>query len=96
MNRCNYKKCDLNTLILYVQKSDIKATAEFIKRIQKDLYTFFCHLCPPKDSVSDLTQETLIKIIKNINSLKNINQFKNWSNRIAINCLLYTSDAADE
>lgn len=85
MNRCNYKKCDLKTLILYVQKSDIKATAEFIKRIQKDLYTFFCHLCPSKDSVSDLTQETLIKIIKNINSLKNINQFKNWSNRIAIN-----------
>lgn len=85
MNRCNYKKCDLPTLISYVQNSDIKATAELIKRIQKDIYTFFCHLCPPNDSVSDLTQETLIKIIKSIHSLKNINQFKNWSNRIAIN-----------
>ncbi len=85
MDRHNYKKCDFNTLIFYVQNSDIKATAEFIKRIQKDIYTFFCHLCPPTDSISDLTQETLIKIIKNIKSLKNINQFKNWRNRIAIN-----------
>lgn len=85
MNRRNYKNCDLLTLIQYVQQSDMKATAEFIKRIQKDVYTFFCHLCPPNDSVSDLTQETLIKIIKNIKNLKNISQFKVWSNRIAIN-----------
>lgn len=85
MNKINYKKLDLNTLIQYTRESDMKATAEFVKRIQKDIYTFFCHLCPPDDSVADLTQETLIKIVKNIDKLKNINHFKSWSNKIAVN-----------
>ena len=85
MNKINYKKLDISDLILRTQESDLKAVAELIRRIQKDIYTFFCHLCPPKNSVADLTQETLIKIIKNIDKLKNIHQFKNWCNRIAIN-----------
>lgn len=85
MSKLNYKKLSLSDLILYTKQSDLKATAELIKRIQKDIYTFFCHLCPPNDSISDLTQETLIKIIQNIDKLKNIEQFKKWTNRIAIN-----------
>ena len=85
MSKLNYKKLPIHDLILYTQKSDLKATAELIKRIQKDIYTFFCHLCPPNDSISDLTQETLIKIVQNIDKLKNIEHFKKWSNRIAIN-----------
>jgi len=85
MTRINYKKKSIEDLIKLAKDSDMKATAEFIKRIQKDIYTFFCHLCPPENIVADLTQETLIKIIKNINKLQNIKQFKNWSNRIAIN-----------
>lgn len=85
MTRINYKKLPISELILYTQKADMKATAELIKRIQKDIFTFFCHLCPPNDSVADLTQETLIKIVRNINKLQNIKQFKNWANKIAIN-----------
>ncbi len=85
MSKLNYKKLPISDLILYTQKADLKATAELIRRIQKDIYTFFCHLCQPNDSISDLTQETLIKIIQNIDKLKNIDQFKKWSNRIAIN-----------
>lgn len=85
MNKINYKKLTIEELITHTKSSDLKATAELIKRIQKDIYTFFCHLCPPNDMVSDLTQETLIKIIKNIDKLQNNKQFKNWTNKIAIN-----------
>ncbi len=85
MSKINYKKLPITDLILYTQKADLKATAELIRRIQKDIFTFFCHLCPPNDTVADLTQETLIKIIQNINKLQNINQFKSWANKIAIN-----------
>lgn len=85
MTRINYKKMSIEDLILYTQKSDLKATAELIKRIQKDIYTFFCHLCPPENMVADLTQETLIKIVKNINKLQDIKNFKSWSNKIAVN-----------
>ena len=85
MTRINYRKTSIEDLILCTQQSDFKATAELIKRIQKDIYTFFCHLCPPDNMVADLTQETLIKIVKNIKKLKDIKYFKNWCNRIAIN-----------
>lgn len=85
MSKLNYKKLSIFDLVLYTQKADLKATAELIKRIQKDIFTLFCHLCPPNDRIADLTQETLIKVVKNINKLQNIKQFKNWTNKIAIN-----------
>ncbi len=85
MARINYKKLPIKDLILYTKNSDMKATAELIRRIQKEVFTFFCHLCPPNDMVADLTQETLIKIVRNINKLQNVKYFKNWANKIAIN-----------
>lgn len=85
MTRINYKKMPIEDLILNTQQSDLKATAELVKRIQKDIYTLFCHLCPPNNMVADLTQETLIKIVKNLNKLQNLKNFKSWSNKIAIN-----------
>ena len=85
MTKINYKKLPFNELIYLTQNSDIKATAEFLRRIQKNIYTFFCHLCPPNNSVSDLTQEALIKIVENIKNLKNVENFKKWSNKIALN-----------
>ena len=85
MNRVNYKKLPLSKLIEYTQDLDMKATAELIKRSQKGIYTFFLHLCPQNESVSDLTQETLIKIVKNIRKLKDIEHFGSWSHKIAVN-----------
>ena len=85
MVKTNYKKLSLENLILYAKRSDLKAIEELIRRIQKDVYTFFSHLCPPDNLVADLTQEALIKIVKNIDKLQNAKNFKNWSNRIAIN-----------
>lgn len=85
MNRVNYKKLPMIELIEYTQNLDMKATAELIKRSQKGIYTFFAHLCPVHESVSDLTQETLIKIVKNIRKLKDSEHFGSWSHKIAIN-----------
>lgn len=85
MVRINYKKIGFEDLIILVKASDVCATSEFIKRIQKEIFTFFRYLCPPNDVVSDLTQEALIKIVKNIEKLHNIKSYKSWSNRIAVN-----------
>lgn len=85
MNRINYRKLSMNELIEYTQERDIKATAELIKRTQRGIYTFYAHLCPQHESVSDLTQEALIRIVKSIRNLKDSNHFNSWSHKIAIN-----------
>ena len=67
------------------QQDDFKALEELLKRIQKDIFAIFSHLCQKREIISDLTQETLVKIAKNITKLKDVSCFKTWSNRIALN-----------
>ena len=85
MSKSNYKKADINSLILLAQKGEIKALEELIRRIQKHVYAMFLHLLNKKDDVSDLTQETLLKIAKSITQLKDPTNFKSWLNQIVTN-----------
>ena len=85
MVKANYKKIPQYLLIEMAQNDDFKALEELIKRIQKEIFAIFSHLCSKRELVADLTQETLVKIAKNINNLKDISCFKTWANRIALN-----------
>lgn len=85
MTKANYKKIPQYLLIEMAQKDDYKALEELIRRIQKEIFGIFSHLCQKRELVSDLTQEALVKIAKNINKLKDVSCFKTWSNRIALN-----------
>ena len=85
MVKANYKKIPQYLLIEMAQNDDFKALEELIKRIQKEIFAIFSHLCSKRELVADLTQETLVKIAKNINNLKDISCFKTWTNRIALN-----------
>lgn len=85
MQKPTYKKKELENLIAYAQKGDIKALEELIRRIQKNVYSMFFHLVQKKEDVSDLTQEALLKTAKGINTLKNIKHFKTWLNQIITN-----------
>lgn len=85
MSKANYKKIPQYLLIEMAQNNDFKALEELIKRIQKDIFAIFSHLCGKREVISDLTQETLVKIAKNIKKLKDISCFKTWANRIALN-----------
>ncbi|MCM1265473.1 MAG: sigma-70 family RNA polymerase sigma factor [Candidatus Gastranaerophilales bacterium] len=85
MTKANYKKIPQYLLIEMVQKDDFKALEELLRRIQKDIFAIFSHLCQKREIISDLTQETLVKIAKNIGKLKEISCFKTWANRIALN-----------
>lgn len=67
------------------QDDDIKALEELIKRIQKEIFGIFMHLCQKREVVADLTQEALVKIAKNLPKLKDVTKFKTWANRIAVN-----------
>ena len=85
MSKSKYKKRDINTLILFSQKGDIKALEELIRRIQKNVFTMFSYLTDKRQDIADLTQEALLKMAKNIRSLKDINKFRPWLNQIVTN-----------
>ena len=80
-----YKKRDIYSLIPLAQTGDSKALEEIIRKVQKHVYAIFSHLINKKEDISDLTQETLLKMSKNITQLRNPEKFKTWLNQIITN-----------
>lgn len=85
MSKISYKKMQLEELIILSQKNDYKALEELIKREQKKIYATFVYLSKEQEPVADLTQEALLRMAKNIWSLKNPKTFKSWLNHIVVN-----------
>ena len=81
-SKLQYKKMSMEEIIVLSQQNDIKAIEELIKRIQKNIYASFNYLSNNDENVSDMTQEALIRIAKNIHTLKNPKLFKSWANQI--------------
>lgn len=67
------------------QNDNMQALEELIKRIQKDVFGIYSHICQKREIVADLTQEALVKIAKNIDKLHDTKCFKTWVNRIIFN-----------
>lgn len=84
-NKLLYKKMPQEELVVLSQKEDFKALEELIRRIQRDVYATLSYLVNNNDNLSDLTQEVLLKVAKNIQNLKNPNCFKGWLNHIITN-----------
>lgn len=84
-NKLLYKKMPIEELVVLAQKDDIKALEELIRKIQSDVYATLSYLLKNNDNLSDLTQEILFKIAKNIKSLKNPKCFNSWLNQIITN-----------
>lgn len=80
-----YKKGELPDLVIMAQKGDSKALEEVIRRVQKNIYTIFSHLTHKREDISDLTQETLIKMSRALPDLREVKNFKSWLNRIITN-----------
>lgn len=84
-SKVQYKKIPLEELVVLSQQNDFKALEELIRREQKNVYASFSYLAQEKESVSDLTQEALLRVAKNIQNLKNPKLFKSWLNQIITN-----------
>lgn len=84
-NKLLYKKMTIEELVVLSQQDDFKALEELIKKIQNDVYATLSYLLKTNDTLSDLTQEVLLKVAKNIHSLKNPKCFKGWLNHIITN-----------
>ena len=81
----DYKKSDINEIIILAQKGDSKALEELIRRIQKNIFSMYSYLTDKRQDVADLTQEALLKTAKCITSLNDTNCFKSWLNHIITN-----------
>ena len=85
MFRQKYKSLNMSKLIELAQSDDKKAIEELIKRIQNSIYATIFYLDPKKENINDFTQEVLLRVAKNIKSIKNTNLFKTWLNQLITN-----------
>ena len=72
-------------LVLLAQNDNYDAIEELIKREEKNVYASFCYLGANKENLSDLTQEVLFRMSKNIKNLKNPKLYKSWLGQIITN-----------
>lgn len=70
-SRLQYKKMSLEELVVLAQQDDFKALEELIKREQKNVFASFSYLTQKRENIADLTQEALLRVARNIKSLKN-------------------------
>ncbi len=85
ISKQKYKDINLYDLICLSRENDYNALEELIKREQKNIFASFCYLGADKESISDLTQEALFRMSKNIKNLKNPKLFKSWLGQIVTN-----------
>lgn len=76
---------NLYDLICMAQEDNYDALEELIRREQKNIYASFCYLGATNENISDLTQEALFRMSKNIKKLKNPKLFKSWLGQIVTN-----------
>ena len=85
MFKKKYKSLNMTNLIELAQNNDNKAIEELVKRIQSSIYATIFYLDPKKENINDFTQEVLLRVVKNIKSLKNPKLFKSWLDQIITN-----------
>ena len=77
-----YKKMETAELIVLAQSDDIKALEELLRTEQRNVFATFSYLTHKRQDVADLTQEALLRVAKNIKTLKDPKHFKSWLNQI--------------
>lgn len=80
-----YKEMNMLDLVCSAQDDDFDALEELIRREQKNVFASFCYLGAAGENLSDLTQEALLRMSKNIKKLKNPKLFKSWLGQIISN-----------
>lgn len=79
---------DENRLIKKAQKGDSKAFEELMEEHFKKIYNIAYRMTNNPDDASDMTQEVMIKLFRNIGSFKGNSKFSTWVYRVATNTCL--------
>ena len=79
---------DDTALVRRCQKGDIAAMDALISKYQDRIYNVILKICQNNHDAAELTQDTFVKLIENINTFKGKSSFYTWLFRVAVNLTL--------
>ncbi len=86
----------ITKLVVAAQKGDSAALNDLFNATYNDIYYFAVKTLKNEDLACDITQETFITIINNLNSLKEPGAFMGWAKKIAYSqCTRYFNKKKD-
>ena len=69
-------------LIEMAKRGDSSSLECLLKNTEKDVYSILYFLTKSENEISDMVQEILLKVVKNIKNLKDAKHYKGWLNKI--------------
>ena len=79
---------DDSDLVEQCRQGDSEATERLILKYQNRIYNAVLKICANTDDAAELTQDTFVKIIENIDKFESRSSFYTWAFRIAVNLTL--------
>ncbi len=79
---------DDTALVERCRRGDSAATEKLILKYQNRIYNVILKICANPDDAAELTQETFVKVIENIDTFEGRSSFYTWAFRIAVNLTL--------
>lgn len=79
---------DDSLLIRRSLQGDSAATGQLILRYQNRIYNVVLKICSDADDAAELTQETFVKVLENLDRFEARSSFYTWAFRIAVNLTL--------
>ncbi len=70
------------------RRGDSEAAERLILKYQNRIYNVILKICANADDAAELTQETFVKVIENIDKFEGRSGFYTWAFRIAVNLTL--------
>jgi RNA polymerase sigma-70 factor (ECF subfamily) len=75
-------------LIEQYKKGDSAALERLVLKYQNRIYNVILKICADHDDAAELTQETFVKVIENLDKFEGRSSFYTWIFRIAVNLTL--------
>ncbi|MDD5065133.1 MAG: sigma-70 family RNA polymerase sigma factor [Phycisphaerae bacterium] len=75
-------------LVQQCQMGDSEAAERLIRKYQSRIYNAIFRICANPDDAAELTQDTFVKIIENIDNFQGRSSFYTWAFRIGVNLTL--------
>ena len=75
-------------LVEQSRRGDLAATERLILRYQNRIYNVILKMCANADDAAELTQDTFVKVLENIDRFEGRSSFYTWLFRIAVNLTL--------
>lgn len=75
-------------LVQQCRKGDSTATERLILKYQNRIYNAILRICANPDDAAELTQDTFVKVIENIDKFEGRSSFYTWAFRIGVNLTL--------